>query len=318
MMTTYRNNLPQLKGHIFLTDGGIETTLIFHNGIDLPQFSAYVLLESEEGCEILRNYYRPYAEIAAQHGTGFVFETATWRSNHDWGVKIGYSAESLADANRAAVALVAELRDEYAGRIPKMVISGCIGPRDDGYNPSVMMETAEAIAYHSVQVNTFAETDADMVTAMTMTYPEEAIGVVEAAKSVKMPVVVAFTVETDGRLPNGQTLPAAIEQVDSTTDNYPAYYMINCAHPTHFADALEAGEPWTTRIQGLRTNASRMSHAELDEAEELDDGNPAELGAQHHDLLTHKLSRIAVLGGCCGTDHRHISAIADRCIFVTQ
>ncbi len=313
-MTIYRHNLPQLNGGLFLTDGGIETTLIFHEGLDLPEFAAFDLLKNEKGRTALLDYFRRYATIAAEHGTGFIFETPTWRSNPDWGAKIGYSAETLAQANRDAVTLTAQVRDEFVGRIPQMVISGCIGPRDDGYRPSAMMTAAEATRYHAVQINTFAETEADMVTAITMTYPEEAIGVVEAAKSAEMPVVISFTVETDGRLPNGQSLQSAIEQVDAATDGYAAYFMLNCAHPTHFADALQAGEPWTQRIRGLRANASRMSHEELDNAEELDEGNPDELGQQYRSLIDHQLSNLNVLGGCCGTDHRHLQAIAHNCV----
>lgn len=313
-MTNYRNNLPQLNGNLFLTDGGIETTLIFLEGFDLPEFAAFDLLKSAKGRTALRDYFRRYAKIAAEHGTGFIFETPTWRSNPNWAAKIGYSAAMLAEANRAAVALTVQVRDEFVGRIPQMVISGCVGPSDDGYRPSTMMTAAEATRYHAEQVNLFATTEADMVMANTMTYPEEAIGVVEAAKSAEMPVVISFTVETDGRLPNGQTLQSAIEQVDAVTDHYVSYFMLNYAHPTHFTDALSAGEVWTQRIRGLRANASRMSHKELDNAEELDEGNPVELGEQYRALMNHQLCKLNVMGGCCGTDHRHIAAIAQSCL----
>ncbi len=311
-MTKYRNNLPQLSGDLFLTDGGIETTLIFHDGFELPEFAAFDLLQNEAGVNALRRYFRTYAAIAQTHEVGFVLEAPTWRSSPDWGEKIGYSAEALARANRQAITLLEEIRREYETAVSPMVISGCIGPRGDGYVIDAAMTADEAQQYHATQINTFSTTQADMITAITMTYAEEAIGVARAAKAAGLPVVISFTVETDGRLPSGQTLKDAIEQVDDATGSYPAYYMINCAHPTHFEDALDAGETWTARIGGLRANASKLSHAELDEAEELDAGNPVELGHQYDELRS-KLVNLNVMGGCCGTDHRHVAEIAKAC-----
>jgi S-methylmethionine-dependent homocysteine/selenocysteine methylase len=307
-MTKYRSNLPQLAGDLFLTDGGIETTLIFHDGFELPEFAAFTLLQQEEGSMALRRYFKTYAAIAQTHEVGFILEAPTWRSSPDWAAKLGYSAEALARINRQAIALLEDVRREYETKTSPMVISGCVGPRGDGYVIDSLMTAEEAQAYHAMQINTFRATQADMITAITMTYVEEAIGVARAAQAAGLPVVISFTVETDGRLPSGQSLQQAIEQVDDATDSYPVYYMINCAHPDHFQGALAAGETWTARIGGLRANASRLSHAELNEAVELDDGNPVELGHQY-DELRGKLVNLNVLGGCCGTDHRHVLAM---------
>jgi len=312
-MPKHRNQLPQLAGDLFLTDGGIETCLIFHDGLDLPYFAAFDLLKSEAGRGALRRYYDSYVAIAKTHGVGFVLESATWRASADWGRKLGYSTEALAEANRMAVALLEEIRREHEADGLALVISGCVGPRGDGYNPAEVMSADEAERYHGEQIRTFAATEADLITAITMTNVEEAVGVTRAARKAGMPVAISFTVETDGRLPTGQSLQQAVETVDQLTDGGPAYFMINCAHPTHFADAVAAGESWTRRIRGLRANASTMSHAELDQAEELDDGNPAELGGQYQDLRG-RLSGLSVLGGCCGTDHRHVEAIAKACL----
>ena len=303
----YRERLPQLEGGLFVTDGGIETTLIYHHGLELPAFAAFDLLKDDEGTEELRRYYVPYALLAREHGVGLVLESPTWRANPDWAREIGYSLEELDALNRKAIALMEELRSEYAGRAP-IVISGCVGPQSDGYSPDTILSVAEAEAYHAIQIGTFADTAADMVTAITMTYADEAIGVARAAAEAALPSAISFTVETDGRLPDGQALGEAIEQVDAETDAAPAYYMINCAHPSHFEDALEAGAPWVERIRGLRTNASAKSHAELDEATELDEGDPEDLGARHAALKA-LLPRVNVLGGCCGTDDRHVAAI---------
>jgi S-methylmethionine-dependent homocysteine/selenocysteine methylase len=305
---SHREHLPQLDGDLFLTDGGIETSLIFHQGLELPEFAAFVLLDDDEGLDQLRRYYEPYLALARESGAGFVLESPTWRASPDWAARLGVSAEKLDALNRRAIALMEELRDRLgAGQV---VISGCVGPQGDGYRPAELLSASAAKGYHSTQIQTFAETAADMVTAITMTYADEAIGVAQAACDAGLPVAISFTVEMDGRLPNGQGLGEAIEEVDKATGGAPAYYMINCAHPTHFDDVVATDEGWRDRIRGLRANASTLSHAELDEAEELDVGDPEDLGARYAALRT-RLPRLNVVGGCCGTDHRHVAAIRD-------
>src|SRR5688572_21470672 len=264
-MAKYRNNLPQLSDGIFLTDGGIETTLIFHEGLELPDFAAFYLLKDERGRQSLRNYFRGYAALAKDYGVGFILESATWRANPDWTKKLGYSDDEFVQINRQAIEMLGDICREYENDKTKIVISGCIGPRGDGYVPGATMTPKEAEDYHSAQIRAFSETEADMVTAITMNYVEEAIGVATAAKAFRMPVAISFTVETDGRLLTGQTLKEAIESVDRATGSAPAYFMINCAHPTHFENALANGEAWTQRIRGIRANASVKSHTELNE-----------------------------------------------------
>ena len=311
-MARHRNALPQLGGDLFLTDGGIETTLIFHQGQELPDFAAFHLLQSPTGEAALREYFLPYVEIAQRARTGLILESATWRASADWGTRLGYSAGALADANRRSIELLETIRNEHGATIP-IVISGCVGPRGDGYVPDSAMTEKQAEAYHRDQIDTFAATAADMVCAITMNYAAEAVGVARAAERAGMPVAISFTVETDGKLPTGQTLKAAIEQVDDATSRYPRYYMINCAHPAHFEDVLSGGEGWLSRISGLRANASRKSHAELNESTELDIGNPPELG-QDYARLRRRLPSLNVMGGCCGTDARHVEQIADACV----
>ena len=306
----YRDHLPQLDGDLFLTDGGLETTLIFHQGLDLPVFAAFDLLKDEQGTGALRRYYDPYVALARERGLGLVLESPTWRASPDWAAEIGYTHSELDGLNRKAIALMEEIRGEHEAGAGPIVISGCVGPQGDGYSPETTMTAARAQEYHSTQVATFADTAADMVTAITMTYADEATGVVRAAGEQSLPVAISFTVETDGLLPSGQALGEAIEEVDGQTSGGPAYYMVNCAHPTHFADVVTAEAPWRDRIRGLRANASTKSHAELDDATELDDGDPADLAARHAALRVH-LPRLTVLGGCCGTDHRHVGAIRD-------
>jgi len=313
-MTTgrYRTSLPQLRDEFFLTDGGIETTLIFLEGLELPDFAAFDLLRRKGGDAALEKYFRAYAALARRFGTGLILESATWRASPDWGARLGYSAAELATANVRAIALLEGIRRELREHPKPVVISGCVGPRGDGYNPAQTMSEKDAEAYHGAQIQTFRDSAADMVTAITMNYVEEAIGITRAAAHAGMPVAISFTVETDGRLPTGQALHEAIERVETATSRAPAYYMVNCAHPTHFADVLREREPWVQRVRGVRANASPKSHAELNESPELDIGDPAELAAEHA-ALKDRLPHLNVMGGCCGTDDRHVERIAAAC-----
>lgn len=314
-MAKYRTRLPQLADKLFLTDSGMETTFVFHEGIELPCFASFDLLKSDVGTARTRAYYERHIAIAKRNGLGFVLESPTWRANPDWGRKIGYADEALADLNRRAIGLMAELRRAHETAHSPMVISGNIGPRGDGYRVEYAMTATEAQDYHAWQIAIFRDTEADMVSAFTLNYVEEAIGVARAAQAAGLPVVISFTLETDGRLPTGQTLKEAIEETDRETGAAPAYYMINCAHPTHFDDALRRKEDWIARLRGLRANASQRSHAELDAAPDLDIGDPVELGRQYRDLRR-RMKHLTVLGGCCGTDHRHIEQICLACVEV--
>lgn len=303
-----RRSLPQLGEQPFITDGGIETDLIFHHGFELPHFAAFVLLDDPVGERALRAYYRQYLTLARDEGVGLVLDTPTWRASEDWGALLGYSAAALADVNRRAVALLEDLRSDA----PAVVISGCVGPRGDGDDPADEMTAAAAEAYHAPQIRSLAATTADMVTALTLTRAEEAIGIVRAAVAADVPIAISFTVETDGRLASGRSLLEAIEEVDAATERAAAYFMVNCAHPTHFAQVLLGGGASVERVRGLRANASSRSHAELDESDELDEGDPLEL-AQHYRALRGRLPQLTVLGGCCGTDRRHVAAICAAC-----
>jgi homocysteine S-methyltransferase len=296
-----------------LTDSGLETWLVFHRGVALPDFAAFPLLDNVDGRALLAEYFRDHLRIAAQAGTGLVLETPTWRANADWGARLGYDAAALERVNRDAVAFLWELGAEFDG--VELIVSGNLGPRGDGYDPEELLTPAVAAAYHRAQIDSFAAAGADRVTMLTATHAGEAIGVVQAAVATGIAVVIAFTVETDGRLPSRQPLHEAITEVDAATDGAALHFGVNCAHPDHFSDALGADPAAIDRIALLRANASRASHAELDEAEELDDGDPAEL-AELYARLRDQHPHIHVLGGCCGTDSRHVAAIAQACVTV--
>jgi S-methylmethionine-dependent homocysteine/selenocysteine methylase len=312
-MSRYRAGLPQLSNGVFLTDGGLETDLMFHQGVDLPYGAAYVLLRDEAGVARLTRYFDDYLAIARELGTGFLLESPTWRASREWADKIGTPLEALPDLNRRAIEMLADIRDRYASEVAPIVISGCMGSRFDAYRPEDVMSEQEAERYHWSQIETFRDTEADMVTALTLTNVPEAVAIARVAQAAEIPAAISFTVETDGRLPTGPTLREAIEQVDDTTAGAPAYYMVNCAYPTHFEPAMVASGSWTERIRGLRANSSSKSHEELDASPELDEGDPAQLGA-HYRAILERFPHISVLGGCCGTDARHIRQIAEACV----
>jgi homocysteine S-methyltransferase len=290
----------------------METSLIYHQGIDLPCFASFDLMKNAEGRAVVDAYYAKHAALAKHKGLGFVLETPTWRANKDWGAKLGYTPGQLAKVNRDCIALMEDIRIRYETPASPMPISGNIGPRGDGYRIETKMSIKEACAYHAHQVQTFADTEADFVSGFTMNYTEEAIGIILACELADIPAVISFTVETDGKMASGDTMKEAVEKMDAATGAYASYYMINCAHPTHFESAIAAGESWVQRIKGLRANSSRKSHAELDCSTELDEGNPYELGSQYR-ALRKKMPGMTVLGGCCGTDIRHVEQICFAC-----
>jgi len=295
----------------FIGDGGLETTMIFERGIDLPEFAAFQLLDDDRGRAALRGYYEGYIDLAAAHGVGFTLDTPTWRASRNWGGRLGRPVGEIAELNRAAVDFGLRLREERGDAAP-IAVCGAIGPEGDAYRPARFLTAEEAAAYHAPQVEGLVAAGVDMVSAYTLSYVDEAIGIVRAADAAGAPVSISFTVETDGRLPDGEPLPTAVQRLDRETDGAAAYLMVNCAHPSHFAAELEGGDAWRERIVGIRANASRRSHAELDEAPDLDSGDPDELAGEYRRLVE-ALPSLGLLGGCCGTDTRHVAAICAAC-----
>lgn len=232
----------------FLTDGGIETDLIYRRGVALAQFATVPPLRTDAGRVTLRDNWSDYAALAHASGLGLIF---------------------------AVLHLAGQPGLGRPARLPPPPVEAC------------------------------AAAGAESVTANTMTYVDEPIGIVRAAREVGLPVAISFTIETDGRLPNGVTLADAIAAVDAAAA--PDYVGVNCAHPDHLRLALQVPEVWRDRIEGLRGTASR-SHAELDASTELDDGDPEQSGRDVCDAAA-ELPSVRVLGGCCGTDTRHIAAV---------
>ena len=303
------SRLPQLTGAPFLTDAGVETDLIFNRGMPIRAFAAHTLLPDPEGRAALAEYFRGFLTLARETGSGFILDAPTWKAHPCWSEELGEDAQALRLANHEAVAFVAALRDEFASRESfPILLNAPVGPRGDAYRADREMTASEAREYHSVQLEWLAETDVDMVTATTHVSSQEATGFSRAASDAWLRHVISFTVETDGRLPSGETLAEAIRKVDVATNKAPAYYMVNCAHPDHFAGRLEDAD-WARRIRGVRCNASRRSHAELDACDHLDDGDPAEYGRLVAELKA-RMPWMNVFGGCCGSDLRHVTELA--------
>jgi homocysteine S-methyltransferase len=302
--TEHGGALPQLSGRPVVTDGGLETDLIYHHGVDLPDFAAFPLVDDDRGRDLLLRYYGEYVDIATRAEAALQLETPTWRASGDWGERLGYSASELRRVNRDSVGLLERLRDRVG--LDTLLISGCLGPRGDGYVAGQVVDPDAAATYHTPQIEAFAEAGADLITALTLTGTGEAVGIVRAARPTGLPVAVSFTVEQDGRLPDGTPLATAIAEVDGEVG--PEYFMVNCAHPTHIAPGLTTTGEWRSRIVGIRANASTRSHQELDAATELDEGDPDEL-AEAQDRLRPHLPNLALVGGCCGTDARHVATM---------
>jgi S-methylmethionine-dependent homocysteine/selenocysteine methylase len=307
-MAKHRQNLPQLENVIFACYTGMDTDILYNRGIDLPGFASYPLLSNPEHKKIIRECYSNLVDLGREQNVGVILDSVTWSANRDRGAELGYTAADLKKYNIDAIELIANVRNEK-GDLPT-VLCGQIGPRNDGYAPTELMTTKEAEDYHSEQIEVYSNTEADFVSAFTICYAEEAAGIVRAAQRYNMPVAIAFTVETDGRLPTGMSMREAIEQVDVESNGGAFYFLINCAHPDHFTGIFN-DEPWMQRLRGVVANASRCSHAELEVAEELDDGDPKELGAQVG-RLREKFPHFNILGGCCGSDLRHMKRIIEE------
>lgn len=291
----------------WIADAGLETAAIFHEGLDLPEFAAFVLLDSPEGRDFLTRWFDRFYAIAAEAGTGLSLDLPTWRANAPWLARM--DCGSRIDAIHQSAAAFARAMMARHPQVPS-VLNGMIGPMGDGYDPAMGTTKAAAQEAHSPQARALAAIGADYATAMTMTTAEEAQGVLAAASAAGLPTVISFTVETDGNLPSGQPLQQAIAQLDAEPVR-PLWFMVNCAHPDHFLARLDGD--WCARIGGIRANASRLSHAELDAATELDEGEPQDFG-RLYGILRDRLPNLRLIGGCCGTDHRHVAEAGHHCL----
>jgi homocysteine S-methyltransferase len=304
---TVQAGLPQLNGHLMTSGGGFETWMQYVDGFTLRHFCGFELLNDKRGEACLRDYHRKLVEAAVANGFGVINEGVHYRASRDWGALTGYSREGLEEINIRGIEFYRDFAREYGSAETPMLVGGVIGPRGDAYNIGRTPDAAEAEDYHSEQIATFRKAGASHITAMTFSSVEEAIGLARAAKAAEMPVVVSFIVGRGGRLLGGETIEEAFTRVDAATGSAPAYYMINCTHPTEFVPGLTDGV-WTKRLGGFLPNAVAMETLDLCKLGHLEDGDPAELGGQMAELAKW-FPHVNVWGGCCGTDGRHIGEI---------
>jgi S-methylmethionine-dependent homocysteine/selenocysteine methylase len=307
-MTTAKTFPLQREGQLFLTDGGIETEIMYKWGFELPHFAMYPLLDNPDAMSAVRAMYRRYLDVVAKHRLSALMGGLDYRASPDWGALLGYSPEALAEANLRSIAFLRELADEYADDIPQILIAGYVGPRGDAYQTNRTITAAEAEDYHAVQLATLKAADVDLAWALTFNNIPEAIGVARAAARIGVPLAISFTLDTTSRLSSGPSLARAVETVETETDGAPAFYSLNCSHPVEFEPALTPGG-WTERVRGFRPNASRMDKIALCKLGHLEEGDPVELG-RLMGTLARRYPHMDVWGGCCGTGDVHLDQIA--------
>jgi homocysteine S-methyltransferase len=302
---------PRLDGKFYLTEGGSETEIMYKWGFELPEFAMFPLLDNPEADAVIRDMYRRYLDVAAEQGTGLLLNGHDYRASPDWGAKLGYSAEGLRDMEQRTIQFLDEMRSEYADRVSDVYIAACIGPRGDAYGTGGDISENEAEDYHSVQLSNLQGTAADMAVAATFNNIPEAIGVIRAANAAGIPIGVSLTLTPEGRLRSGPSLREAVERVEEATEGGAAWFGTNCSHPLEFEPALADAGPWLERLRYVRPNAARMEKIALCSLGHLEDGDPVELGEQMAEVAR-MLPRTDIIGGCCGTDERHLAEIARK------
>jgi S-methylmethionine-dependent homocysteine/selenocysteine methylase len=305
-----------MPGRAFLTEGGTETELLYKWGFELPEFAVFPLLDNPNAVTVMRDMFRRTLDVAAKHGQPMLLSGLDYRASPDWGVKLGYSVEGLAEANLRSITFLREIAGEYVRQVPDIRIAGIVGPRGDAYSLNRTITAEEAEDYHAVQLETLRRAEVDLAQAMTFSNIPEAVGVTRAAQAIGVPLAILFTLDSTHRLRSGPSLREAIEAVDAETNHAPAFYGINCSHPVEFEPALEPGN-WFQRVRCLRPNAAKMDKISLCKLGHLEEGDPVELGRLMGDLAQ-RYQHIDIWGGCCGTGPVHLEEIARNVLAVND
>jgi len=294
---------------LFLTEGGIETEIIYKHGFELPEFAMFTLLENPRAVGVMRDMFRRQLDVAAEFAMSVLLTGLDYRASPDWGARLGYSQHGLAEINIRAIEFLREIASEYHEQIPRILIGGIIGPRGDAYQLNKTITSVEAEDYHAVQLATLKAAKVDFACALTFNNTPEAIGVARAATTIGVPLTVSLTVNSNGRLKSGPTVAEAVKSIDAEAGkSAPAFYMLNCSHPVEFEPALTEGA-WLERLRGFRPNASKMEKIALCKLGHLEEGNPVELGRLMGDLAR-RIPHMDIWGGCCGTGETHLREIA--------
>jgi homocysteine S-methyltransferase len=300
---------PQRDGVFYLTEGGQETEILYRHGHDLPEFAMYPLLDDPAALADLKAMYGKVLDVAAEHGFAVMISGLDYRGSPDWGERLGYSRDGLADALERSIAFLRDVARPYRGQIAEILIGGQVGPRGDAYSLNRTITADEAEDYHSFQLGVLRRSEVDFVWAATFNNVPEAVGVARAAARIGVPLGIAFTLDGNHRLKSGPSLKEAIERVDAEAgEARPDFYGINCSHPLEFEPALEPGD-WIRRLRCLRPNASAKDKIDLCKIGHLEDGDPADLGLRIGSLAR-RYPHMDIFGGCCGTWAPHLDEIA--------
>jgi homocysteine S-methyltransferase len=311
-MTDQRPFPPQKAGRLYLTEGGTETELLYKYGFALPQFALFPLLDNPQAVSKMREMFQSYLDVAVRHKMCALMGGLDYRASPDWGALLGYSPQSLADANLRSIEFLRDIAREYASDIPDIVIEGLIGPRGDAYERNASITVDEAEDYHSVQLETLKRANVDLALAITFNNVPESIGVARAAVKIGVPLAISLTLDGTSKLSSGPRLGEAITTIDRETDHAPEFYLVNCSHPVEYESAIEP-DGWIDRVRGVRPNASRMEKMALCQIGHLEDGDPVELGKLCGDLAR-RYPHMDIWGGCCGTWDRHLDEIAKNVV----
>ena len=301
----------QEPGTLYLTEGGTETEIMYKYGYELPEFAMFTLLENKSAKAEMRAMFERYLDTVAEYGYCALMGGIDYRASSDWGDKLGYSRQALADIQQGCVEFLRDIAEPYADQIPRILFAGLLGPRGDAYGTGDQITATEAEDYHSMQLESVKAADADLALAATFNNIPEAIGVARAASKIGIPLCISFSLDSTSRLNSGPSFREAVETTDTESgEARPQFYGLNCSHPLEMEPALEPGN-WFQRVRMLRPNAVMMEKIALCKIGHLEDGDPEELGEQMGSLAQ-RYAHIDIWGGCCGTCETHLGQIAGQ------
>lgn len=297
---------------VILGEGAVIERLRRSPGIRLDEHVVNsALIYDKSGRAALEAIYRQYLDIGQRYQLPLLLSTPTWRAGRE---RIAAAGLAGRDVNGDNSRFLAELRDSYGDYARQVAICGLMSCRGDAYKPAEAMSANAAGDFHSWQANALAAAGVDFLLAATLPALSEAIGLARAQAATGLPYLISFVARPEGTLLDGTPLDTAIATIDVAITPRPLAYLINCTHASIFRSALlnerNSSPLVRARIIGLLANTAALSPDELDESAELVEEAPEVFGnsvAALRDELNMK-----VLGGCCGTDERHIDCLAGR------
>ncbi|MBW2409401.1 MAG: homocysteine S-methyltransferase family protein [Deltaproteobacteria bacterium] len=299
---------------VILTEGAVIERLRRDPAVELDPYIANAgLIYDQAGKQAMTRIYRQYIDIASRYRLPMIVSAPTWRASSERINKSAYSGRETMVKDCAD--FINRIRQDVSQSADCIYIAGLIACRGDSYEPREALTADKAEAYHRLQAQELAHAGVDFILAATLPAVSEALGIAAALSQCAIPYSLSFVIRSDGRVLDGTPLQAAIEKIDAAVNPGPLFYQINCVHPAIFRKAIEQSEPGFDRLLGLQANTSEKSPEELDGLGYLDTSEPEEFAESMLALHTH--FGLKIIGGCCGTDHRHIEEIAKRLSGIT-